>query len=166
MTAADVDTEYIIRVNQYGALGTDCANVGDEFNPLIEIIDGVVTPNQDLTRGVIPTVTSDTNGDITLDEVQFLQNLGGKNALFGKSLSLYLASELDDAFVGTPLPKACCIIAQDAIAAVAPAPAPAPKPKYTNYYGSGYHDVFSNSYFNNYNYGYGGRSNQYYGGHW
>ena len=161
MTAADVDTEYIIRVNQYGALGTDCANVGDEFNPLIEIIDGVVTPNQDLTRGVIPTVTSDTNGDITLDEVQFLQNLGGKNALFGKSLSLYLASELDDAFVGTPAPKACCVIAQDAIEVVAPAP---PKPKYVNYYGSSY-DIFSDPYFNNFDY-YSGHNKQYYGGHW
>ena len=68
MTTADVDTEYIIRANRYGYLVTDCANVGDYFDPLIEIIDGVVTPNQDLKRGVIPTVTSDANGDITLDD--------------------------------------------------------------------------------------------------
>jgi len=30
-------TDYKLRINLYGAIGDDCANIGPEFNPLREV---------------------------------------------------------------------------------------------------------------------------------
>jgi len=51
---------YRLIINQYGSLGTNCADVGVEFNPLIKKDStGAAIAGQDTTRGIIPTQTSD-----------------------------------------------------------------------------------------------------------
>lgn len=62
--------EYRIIVNQYGSLGTDCADVGDEFNPLIKKdSNGAAIAGQDETRGILPTQTSDATPEVELSSV-------------------------------------------------------------------------------------------------
>ena len=111
---AQPSTEYFLRINEYGNLTDNCANTGREFNNLVEVIDQVVTPGQDESRGRIPNLSAeDSVGELNFDNVEFLQNLAGNNALFGKSITVYLASEFEPGFDSTPTPQACCVIAQD-----------------------------------------------------
>ena len=97
MTAAG-NTGNILRftVQQYGDISADdtgmtiCANGGDEFNPLAEIIYGVPNPYADPSRGTIEDQTltdaDDPANPITWTQAKFMQNLAGKNSIIGKSI--------------------------------------------------------------------------------
>jgi len=113
--AGVTDTEvYTLQVNKLGKVDTDCANAGGEFNPLDEIYLGEVNPNQDSTRGRIDDITialdSITN-ESTFTQSKLLLNMGGPESIVGKSLSLYLKSDLTAATTAIPaLPLACCVL--------------------------------------------------------
>ena len=49
----EMDTGYLLRVREWGNLGNECADAGEEFNPLKEMKYGVANPYQDMTRGRI-----------------------------------------------------------------------------------------------------------------
>ena len=82
-------------------MGDDCAEGGDEFNPLHEVDSyGNANPYQDPTRGRFELVKTDEAG--AADEMQesILQNLSGHNSLMGRSLTVDLRFE-----VTTPAPE-------------------------------------------------------------
>ena len=67
-----------------------CPNVGEIFNPLAEYVwwDRMVNPFADPSRGAIrpTTVDFDDDGNFVFTQTDFLQNLGGKNSLIGRSI--------------------------------------------------------------------------------
>ena len=72
--------------------GVDCAATGPEFNPLAEFIYGQPNPYADPSRGTINDVTvAAADASVTSQEFsqsKFMQNLGGKNSIIGKSIKM------------------------------------------------------------------------------
>lgn len=109
--------------------GVDCAATGPEFNPLAEFIYGQPNPFADPSRGTINDVTI-VAADATVmsqDFMQskFMQNLGGKNSIIGKSIKVSTMRVP----MGMTDPEAvvigCCVIGQ-ADNPAPPAPPAAP----------------------------------------
>ena len=138
LTGMDVDTEYGIRVNVLGTLGTDCAKVGGEFNPLAEINQwGMWNPTQDPTRGRVIPVTSDDLGLIDMtEEKPILVNLSGHASIVGRSLNFYAGKD--------ETPRACCTIGEiadpDAVKEEVEPVAEEPKPQPAYHPGYGYYN--------------------------
>ena len=106
--------------------GVDCANTGPEFNPLAEFIYGQPNPYADPTRGTINDVTivaadaSVTSQDFMQDK--FMQNLGGKNSIIGKSIRVSTTRTNVSTMMDETVLLGCCVIGQaDSPAPVAPA---------------------------------------------
>ena len=59
-------TTYAFRVREYGLKTNNCADQGDEYNPLLEkdALDRI-NPYQDTTRGRIDNVTTNATGGVT-----------------------------------------------------------------------------------------------------
>ena len=96
-------------INRYGTLGTMCDATGDEFNPLVEL-DPYYEPaeHQDPSRGRLDGFTTDMDGKGAFHQKKLLQNLGGKESLLGKSITMLSVSAeegVDDMLLD------CCIIA-------------------------------------------------------
>ena len=128
------DTNYVVRLTTLGSLGAECTDTGDEFNPLIKLDkDGKPVEGQTLSRGKLPELTSTADGEVVLDKEELLQNLAGNNALYGKSFTVYLASELEESFTGTPVPQGCCVIGYTPRGPATEVPPPAP-PIYPPFY--------------------------------
>ena len=113
--AGVTDTEvYTLQVTTLGKVSEDCANVGAEFNPLDEIYLGEVNPNQDSTRGRIDDITIALDGttmESTFSQDSLLLNMSGPEAIVGKSLSLFLKSDITAATTAAPaVPLACCVL--------------------------------------------------------
>ena len=66
LSGLTADTGYLLRVREWGNMGNECADGGDEFNPLREIKYGVPNPYQDHTRGRISDAMSNASGDVTV----------------------------------------------------------------------------------------------------
>ena len=98
LTGLVADTEYEVKVNQFGSLGTDCADIGALYNPLSEPTNTFAEPG----RGEADNVTAAADGTGTISQASFLQNLGGSNPIWGKSMSLTVVGQTD--------PSACCVI--------------------------------------------------------
>ena len=64
LSGLTADTGYLLRVREWGNLGNECADGGDEFNPLKEMKYGIANPYQDMTRGRIQDVMSDMNWSV------------------------------------------------------------------------------------------------------
>jgi len=112
LSGLTADTGYLLRVREWGNMGNECADGGDEFNPLKEMKYGVPNPYQDMTRGRISDATSDAAGDVSVWQKVFLQNLSGKESLIGKSITLMqVVPDGDDLAVD------CCVIGEDALPA-------------------------------------------------
>ena len=80
-----------------------CDATGPEFNPYGE-------------AGTIDNILADASGVIMEDnflQETLNQNLGGENALIGKSISIFLKTEVD-ADPENAAARACCVIGQDA----------------------------------------------------
>lgn len=93
------ETTYDLTVGELGV----CSNPGEEFNPLKELDSkGNLNIWQDPTRGRIDSVTSDEKGEARIVQRDFLQNLGGKDSLIGRSISLAVQGETSAV--------ACCVI--------------------------------------------------------
>ena len=106
------DTTYKLQIREFGNLGNMCANGGNEFNPLKEMKYGVANPYQDMTRGRINDVTSDTDGMVKLWQKVLLQNLSGKESIIGKQITLLQVVEgMDDMGID------CCVIGEDMLPA-------------------------------------------------
>lgn len=113
----NADTEYELKVFEYGDLtvksGEICTAVGDEFNPWAQPAQAPqwngyswTTPSYaSENQGKIDGFETDESGNAEFLQHYFLQNLGGKDSLIGKSIVLF---EKDD---DTPIN--CCIIARD-----------------------------------------------------
>ena len=113
--AGVTDTEvYTLQVTTLGKVSEDCANVGAEFNPLDEIYLGEVNPNQDSTRGRIDDITISLDSvtmESTFSQSKLLLNMAGPESIVGKSLTLFLKSDLTAATAGAPAtPLACCVL--------------------------------------------------------
>ena len=109
------DTEvYTLQVNTLGKVTNACADVGAEFNPLDEIYLGEVNPNQDSTRGRIDDITVALDGttmETEFSQSELLLNLAGPGAIVGKSLTLFLKSDLTAATdIAPATPVACCVL--------------------------------------------------------
>jgi len=101
------ETEYRVQVNKKGRLGMDCMATGGEYWPLEEKnpYTGESNPYQDPARGRISNITSDGDGNYTGMEQNVLHNMGGPQAIIGRSISLFVGEEMDA--------RACCVIGQD-----------------------------------------------------
>ena len=110
VSGLDPDTLYGFMIHEYGNLGTACANVGKEFNPLCEK-DSLGRPNpyQDPSRGTIENQTTDATGAITdVIQTSLLQNMAGKNSIVGRSIVVHSDPEGANGIVD------CCIIGLEA----------------------------------------------------
>ena len=106
----EADTGYKLFVREFGNIGSECADGGNEFNPLKELKYGVENPYSDKTRGRITGITTDASGAASLMQKTLLQNLSGKESLVGKSISLFKVVEgMDDQLID------CCVIGEDAL---------------------------------------------------
>ena len=101
-----------------------CPKTGPIFNPLAEFVwwDQVLNPFADPSRGTIADVTvveadKDDDGTYTWTQQKFLQNLGGKNSIIGKSIKMNLA-QMDQ---GGSDAVDCCVIGEDEPPQLAPA---------------------------------------------
>ena len=104
------NTAYKLFIREFGNLGNECADGGDEFNPLKEVKMGVENPYADKTRGRIVGLATDGTGAASLMQKTLLQNLSGKESIIGKSLSLFKVVEnMDDELID------CCVIGEDAL---------------------------------------------------
>ena len=93
-----------------------CPQTGPIFNPLAEFVwwDSGLNPFADPSRGTIADVTIvgadiDMAGTYTWTQAKFLQNLGGKNSIIGKSIKMNLAQQ----DVGGTDAVGCCVIGED-----------------------------------------------------
>ena len=94
----------MFRINTYGKTGdmsptVTCDATGPEFNPYGE-------------AGTFDNILADASGVIMEDnflQETLNQNLGGENALIGKSISIFLKTEVD-ADPENAAAKACCVI--------------------------------------------------------
>ena len=73
--------------------GCDTTIVGDEFNPLAEIENGIENPYADQSRGRLAVVTapagvSDAEA-VTIDQPKVLLNLLGEDSILGMSLFVF-----------------------------------------------------------------------------
>jgi len=107
-----------IRINTLGKLGVDCADVGEEFNPMTEKDKyGRANPFQDPKRGRIDDCVPAATTPFACDTVQpyLLQNLAGDESLIGRSLTVWL-EDSDDTNPMTTYPgiaaMACCVLAR------------------------------------------------------
>ena len=101
----EVSTGYKLFIREFGNIGNDCADGGNEFNPLKEVKYGIENPYSDKTRGRILGLTSDDTGAASLRQKILLQNLSGKESLVGKSLSLFkVVADMADELID------CCVI--------------------------------------------------------
>lgn len=103
----------------------NCENVGPEFNPLAEFVYGQPNPYADPSRGTLQdvTITTPSPGPHMFNQTKFLQNLGGKNSIIGKSVKVTTErtndmGEMENVVIG------CCVVGQ----AAAPAPMAPPAP--------------------------------------
>merc|ERR1711862_246393 len=104
------NTAYKLFIREFGNLGNECADGGDEFNPLKEVKMGVENPYADKTRGRIVGLATDGTGAASLMQKTLLQNLSGKESIIGKSLSLFKVVEnMNDELID------CCVIGEDAL---------------------------------------------------
>ena len=117
-TWTDADGEdWSFTLHQFGNIGgTDCENVGPEFNPLAEFIYGEPNTFADPSRGTINDVTIIETPDNMITPPQefsqdkFMQNLGGENSIIGKSIKAtrmrenMSTMELEEDVLG------CCVI--------------------------------------------------------
>ena len=63
LSGGDADSDYRIQIRKLGAMGDDCSQGGDEFNPLNEVDSyGNANPYQDPTRGRFELVKTDGSG--------------------------------------------------------------------------------------------------------
>ena len=89
-----------------------CPNVGEIFNPLAEYVwwDRMVNPFADPSRGAIrpTTVDFDADGNFVFAQADFLQNLGGKNSLIGRSIKATTSNAM-----GVASFTRCCVIGRD-----------------------------------------------------
>ena len=112
LSGLELDTNYKLYIREFGNIGDECANGGNEFNPLKEVKLGVENPYADKTRGRINPFTSDDTGAASIMQKTLLQNLSGKESLIGKSLSLFKVVEgMDDELID------CCVIGEDELPA-------------------------------------------------
>ena len=93
----------------------NCENVGKEFNPLTEYVYGQPNPYSDPSRGAIDSVTiAAADASVTtqmFNQQKFMQNLGGKNSLIGKSIKV---TTMRNDISGMPAEAliGCCVIGQ------------------------------------------------------
>ena len=112
-TGLTAGNTYGFRFHEYGRAFNNCADIGDQWNPLIErdSLDRVL-PYQDLTRGEINSITTDTNGAIdNQTQSVLLQNLSGYNSIIGRSVAIY-DTDTNGNFGSTPI--GCCVIGYSA----------------------------------------------------
>ena len=107
------DTEYELKINEFGNTSADCSMIGDIYNPFAPKEQIVYTQDrwgrpvphtviaEDDGRGTFFTkITTDATGSFGVDGFQLYQNLEGDDSIIGKSFTLY---EFDDS---TPI--MCC----------------------------------------------------------
>lgn len=66
LTGLEMNTTYKLQIREFGNLGSDCADGGNEFNPLKEVKYGIQNPYQDKSRGRINDIATDASGEATL----------------------------------------------------------------------------------------------------
>ena len=135
MTYTDDEDSIEFTVLKYGDLSYStefCENAGAEFNPL-EDPHNPTSSSATSVRGGLDavTVSLDTNDLQSWTQTSFLQNLGGKDSIIGRSIKIVHNDN------GTRINEGCCVIGLDA------PPAPT-TPAYTPHYHPAQH------------YGYGG----------
>ena len=73
--------------------GCDTTIVGDEFNPLAEIENGIENPYADPSRGRLAVVTAEEGVSnalaVTIDQPKLLVNLLGEDSILGRSLFVF-----------------------------------------------------------------------------
>ena len=115
-TSGNTGSVLSFTLREYGDIGADadgniCANGGDEFNPLAEIIYGVKNPYQDPSRGTIENQTLtdpvDPATTMTWTQAKFMQNLAGKNSIIGKSIVVGRSAAMTPDMFTT---VGCCVI--------------------------------------------------------
>jgi len=125
------NTEYELRIQEFGDITGGCTKLGDEFNPWVaEHKDpyaqryggwdhqyAYVDPWEGI--GKIDNVTSDADGNVTFRQNGLEQNLDGDDSLIGRSIGLY--EKDDDTVLG------CCVIAVDTYRQYEETPAPNPE---------------------------------------
>jgi len=109
-------------IHEFGSIkvsgNTDCADLGKEFNPLLEKDKmNRFNPYQDPTRGRIADVTLDATGDL-VDFVQknVLVNLSGPDSIIGRSVAIYDDGyDSDNVTLTDTTPIDCCVIGYDKV---------------------------------------------------
>lgn len=89
LTGGEADSDYRISIKMLGAMGDDCSQGSQEFNPLHEAdAHGNPNPYQDPSRGRLELVKTDSDGAADVMQEEVLQNLAGHNSLLGRSLTV------------------------------------------------------------------------------
>lgn len=120
-TAVTANRDFAFLVHEFGLLregANDCADLGDEFNPLLEKDKmNRFNPFQDPTRGRIGDITTDANGAVSdLVQKNVLVNLSGSDSIIGRSVGVYDSGYASDNVTLTDTGAAdCCVIGYDKV---------------------------------------------------
>ena len=109
--SATANTTYAFRIREYGLKTNNCADQGDEYNPLLEkdALDRI-NPYQDTTRGRIENVVTNGTGAVTdsLDQ-DVLVNLSGPDSIIGRGITIYSVNATSGALTAV----GCCVVGYD-----------------------------------------------------